>query len=91
MLLSEKGSDGLAFSEPCGKIHVEPFLVCADLKIYRTVLGLDALGFRSGFTTLPLHSVDKFCRAGVHNSQLQLIDDAVGFGGIDPVKVAISM
>ena len=26
------------------KTHVELFLVCADLKIYRTVLGLDALG-----------------------------------------------
>ena len=64
------------------KTHVELFLVCADLKIYRTILGLDALGFRSGFTTLLLHSVDKFCRAGVHNSQLQLIDNAVGLGGI---------
>ena len=28
------------------------------------------------------YGLEKACRAGVYNSQLQLIDDAVGFGGI---------
>ena len=51
------------------KTHVELFLVCADLKIHRAVLGLDALGFRGRLAALLLHSIDKFCRTGVHNGQ----------------------